>query len=213
MTLARPLRRKMHSGDVGAFRIWRNMKRRYTVAFLLGALAIARSPMPTHAACAALTLSEDFKRSTAVIVGRAVAQSVATTPTLTWPRATETTFDVEQVWKGPVDKSLQIRTCGGTVGREEMICNEAFLFVVGSRYVVFGEGQPLVTSACRHTELMSTAEETLTWLSSKPLKRRRSLIPQRHDEDGRAERAFADPFNDSTHYIWAAPAFIALIDP
>jgi hypothetical protein len=189
------------------------MKHRYTVGFLLGALAIARSPMPTHAACAALTLSEDFKRSTSVMVGRAVAQSLATTPTLTWPRATETTFEVEQVWKGTVDKSLQIRTCGGTVGREELICGEAFLFVVGSRYAVFAEGQPLVTSACHHTELVSNAEETLRWLSSKPLKRRHSSIPQRHDEDGRAERAFGDSLNDSTHQIWVASDFTALIDP
>jgi hypothetical protein len=177
----------------------RNMKLRYTVAFLLGSLVIVRWPMPTYAECAALTLDEDFMQSTAVMVGRAVAQSLATTPTLTWPRATETTFQVEQVWKGAIDKSLQIRTCGGTVGREGMICGEAFQFVVGSRYVVFAEGQPLVTSACHHTDLVSSAKETLKWLSSKPLKRRRSLIPQRHDEDGRAERAFADPFNNSTH--------------
>lgn len=148
-----------------------------------------------------------------MIVGRAVAQSLATTPTRTWPRATETTFEVEQVWKGAVDKSLRIRTCGGTVARDFMICGEAFLFVVGSRYVVFAEGQPLVTSACHHTELVSNAEETLRWLSSKSLKRRRSSIPQRHDEDSRAELEFGDPFNERTHQIWLTPDFIALVDP
>ena len=39
-------------------------------------------------------------------------------------------------------------TCGGTVGEESVTCGETFHFVMGSRYVVFAEGQPLVTDTC-----------------------------------------------------------------
>jgi hypothetical protein len=147
------------------------MKLRYATALLLGSFAIARSAIPAHALCAAVTLDEDFKRSTAVLVGRAVAQRVATTPTLSWPRAAETTFEVEAVWKGAPEKTVQIRTCGGIVGKEEIICGEGFRFVVGSRYVVFADGRPLTTDTCHHTALGERAQQTLQWLSKKPRKK------------------------------------------
>jgi hypothetical protein len=147
------------------------MKLRYATALLVGSFAIARSVLPAHAECATLAIDEEFKRSTAVFVGRAIAQSVATMPTLSWPRATETTFEVEEVWKGKSDKTIRVRTCGGTVGEESITCGEAFHFVIGSRYVVFAEGQPLVTDTCHHTALAARAAKTLQWLSKEPRKK------------------------------------------
>ena len=144
------------------------MKLRYATALLLGSFAIARLTMPVHALCAAVTLDEDFKRSTAVFVGRAVAQRVMATPTQSWPRTTETTLEVETLWKGAPEKTVQIRTCGGIVGKEAITCGEGFRFVVGSRYVVFADGQPLTTDACHHTALGERAQQTLQWLSKKP---------------------------------------------
>ena len=147
------------------------MKLRHATALLVGSFAIARSVIPASAVCATLSLDDEFKRSTAVFVGRVIAQSVATTPTLSWPRATETTFEVEQVWKGDSQKTVRIRTCGGTVGEESITCGEASHFSVGSRYVVFAEGQPLVTDTCHHTALSERAAETLQWLSKKSRKK------------------------------------------
>jgi hypothetical protein len=147
------------------------MKLRYTTALLLGSFGIARLAIPAHALCGAVTLDEDFKGSTAVLVGRAVAQRVATTPAPSWRRATETTFEVEAVWKGVPEETVQIQTCGGIVGKDEIVCMEGFRFVVGSRYVVFADGRPLTTDACHHTALGERAQQTLQWLSKKPRKK------------------------------------------
>ena len=149
------------------------MKLRYAVALLVGSFAIARSAVPAKALCAIVSIDSEFKESSAVFVGRAIAQSVATTPTARWPRATETTFEPEDVWKGDSEGTVRIRTCGGAVGGQAVVCPEAFRFVVGSRYVVFAEGQPLVTDICHRTALMDSAKETLQWLSNKPRKKAR----------------------------------------
>jgi hypothetical protein len=141
------------------------MKLRYATGLLLGSFVIAHSVMPANAECATLAIEDEFSRSTAVFVGRAIAQSVATTPTLSWSRVMETTFEVEDVWKGKPEKTIRIRTCGGTVGEESITCGEAFHFVVDSRYVVFAEGEPLVTNTCHHTALVDRAEQTIQWLS------------------------------------------------
>jgi hypothetical protein len=127
--------------------------------------------IPAEALCAILSIDDEFKGSRAVFVGRAIAQSAATTPTLSWPQATETTFEVEDVWKGGPEKTIRIRTCGGTVGKQSVVCPEAFHFLVGSRYVVFAEGQQLVTDICHRTARVDRARETLQWLSKKPLKK------------------------------------------
>jgi hypothetical protein len=149
------------------------MKLRHAAALLVGSFAIARSVTPTEALCAILSVDDEFKGSSAVFVGRAIAQAVATTPTAFWSRATETTFEVEDVWKGDSGKTVRIRTCGGTVGKQSVVCPEAFHFVVGSRYLVFAEGQQLVTDICHRTALVDRAKETLQWLSNKPLKKAR----------------------------------------
>jgi hypothetical protein len=141
------------------------MELRRAIALIVGSFAIARSGTPADAECATLGIEDEFSRSTAVFVGRAIAQSVATTPTLSWSRATETTFKVEDVWKGKPEKTIRIRTCGGTVSKESITCGEGFHFVVDLRYVVFAEGEPLVTHPCHHTALADRAEQTIQWLS------------------------------------------------
>lgn len=148
------------------------MTLRNAAALLVGSSAIAGSVVPAAALCVTLSIDDEFKGSSAVFVGRVVAQSVVATPTLSLPRATVTTFEVERAWKGGAEKTVRIRTCGGTIGRESIICAEAFHFVVGSRYVVFAEGQPLLTDICHRTALVNDAKETLQWLSTKRLKPR-----------------------------------------
>jgi hypothetical protein len=123
---------------------------------------------PLGADCATLALPDDFARSGAVFVGRVVAQSVRTTPGDIIGVATETTFDVEQSWKGKAEKKVRVQTCGGTIGDDTINCSEAFRFEVGSRYLVFAEGQPLTTDTCHHTAKLELAETTLQWLSTKP---------------------------------------------
>src|SRR3954463_2908124 len=65
---------------------------------------------PLGADCATLALPDDFARSGAVFVGRVVAQSVRTTPGDIIGVATETTFDVEQSWKGKAEKKVRVQT-------------------------------------------------------------------------------------------------------
>ena len=142
------------------------------VMFVMTALsAIAHSGLRARAECPTLSLDDEFKRSAAVFVGRAIAQSVVPTPHDVQDRATATTFEVETLWKGEPGKTIRIRTCGWTVGDETMTCAESFKFIVGSRYVVFAEGGALETSTCNHTALMGRAAQTLSWLSHKPRKR------------------------------------------
>ena len=150
------------------------MRLRHRIAVLVGSFAIAHSVMPAHAVCPTLRIDDEFKRSTAVFVGRAIAQSIATTPTLNWPRATETTFAVESVWKGEPDATIRVRVCGGAADDGDMSCGEDFRFVVGSRYVVFADGRPLTTNNCHHTALLDRAGQSLEWLSHKPQKRVRT---------------------------------------
>lgn len=124
---------------------------------------------PLYAECATLTLPDEFARSASVFLGRVAAQSVVTVPK-PWRVETETAFEVEQSWKGSIDnqKKVRVRTCGGIVGDESINCGEAFRFDVGSRYLVFADGQPLTTNTCHHTAKVEGAEPTLQWLSTKP---------------------------------------------
>jgi hypothetical protein len=86
-------------------------------------------------------------------------------------RATETTFEVETLWKGEPGKTIRIRTCGWVVGDTAVTCGESFKFTVGSRYVVFADGGTLQTDTCHHTALVDRAAQTLQWLSRKPRKK------------------------------------------
>jgi hypothetical protein len=141
------------------------------IVVLLSGIAI--SVAPARATCPGpLTLEDQFAGSRTVFVGRAIAQQIV--PRTDWPprdRATETTFEVEEVWKGQTDTTLRLQTCGWNDGSEALTCSEDVIFVVGSRYVVFAAGDPLQTSGCQPTALVDRAGETLQWLSGKPHKR------------------------------------------
>jgi hypothetical protein len=128
--------------------------------------------VPTLATCPGpLTLEDQFARSQTVFVGRAIAQQVVPTGLRSGTRVTETTFMVEELWKGRANVTLRVQTCGWKDGSEALTCSEDVIFVVGSRYVVFAAGDPLQTSGCQPTALVDRAGETLQWLSGKPHKR------------------------------------------
>lgn len=140
------------------------------IVFLLSWIGV--SVVPTRAMCPGpLTLEDQFARSQTVFVGRAIAQQIVPTGSRSGTRATETTFQVEEIWKGQSNaKTLRVQTCGWNDGSEAMTCSEGFTFVVGSRYVVFAGGDPLETSQCQPTGLVDRARGTLQWLSGKPRK-------------------------------------------
>lgn len=134
------------------------------VIALLGLRLLA----PLHAECATPTLKDDFKQSDAVFLGRVVMQSVLATPPNWMRRATETTFQIDRMWKGEPTKTVRVLTCGGTIGNESITCGETFHFTVGFQYVVFADGRPLTTQSCHHTALIDRSGETLQWLADKP---------------------------------------------
>jgi hypothetical protein len=145
--------------------------RRLALASLVS-LAIAAALASVRAECATPGIDEEFRLSGAVFLGRATDQSVLTDAR---PWYTETTFDVERLWKGKpdADKRLRVRTCGGVVGDRDMGCGESFRFVPGTQYVVFADGDPLATNTCHHTAAAWTeeAKKTLGWLSTKASRR------------------------------------------
>jgi hypothetical protein len=136
---------------------------------VVASIVILTSPGQVRAECATLQIADEFDRSTAVFVGRAVSQAIAASPAWSWPRATETTFEIETLWKGELRKTSRVQTCGGVVGAEGITCGEAFRFQVGARYVVFADGTPLTTNTCHHTAFVdeTVGRETLQWLSKK----------------------------------------------
>jgi hypothetical protein len=138
---------------------------------LIVSLAIAHWIAAARAECPLVTLEADFKESAVVFIGRAVAQSVGTMPGEPDVRATETTFEVEGVWKGKAEPTMRVWTCGGIVGDQAVVCSVGFTFLIGTKYVVFAEGQPLRTSACGHTAPEGRTGDALQWLSQKPLTR------------------------------------------
>ena len=138
------------------------------------AMVVAAPCVPILSAeCATLSLDDQFKQSTAVFIGRAAAQSVVETGT---SRVTDTTFEVERLWKGDGRKAVTIRVCGGVLGDTDLSCGESVRFSVGSRYIVFAEGEPLQTNTCHHTAAIDDpnasdeAKATLRWLATKPPK-------------------------------------------
>jgi hypothetical protein len=132
---------------------------------------IGVSVVPTRADCPFVTLEDQFARSQAVFIGRAIAQQIVPINARSGTRATETTFAIEQLWKGRVNpKTLRVRTCSWNDGNNAVTCGESLTIVVGSRYIVFAIGDPLETSQCQPTALAERAEKTLQWLSGKPRK-------------------------------------------
>jgi hypothetical protein len=136
-----------------------------TLMIAITFLAVGRLVAPLRGECPTLALKDEFKRSDTVFVGRAVAQSIVPTPPSSMVRATETTFEIERIWKGEPTKTVRVLTCGGTVGDESVTCSESLTFALGARYVVFADGRPLTTDSCHHTALVERADATLQWLA------------------------------------------------
>jgi hypothetical protein len=128
------------------------------------------------AECPTIPIEALFANSAAVFVGRAVSQRVVTrAESAESPRGriTETTFEVEDLWKGPRStKTLAVQTCGfhDLVTDEMIICGNGNHFDVGSRYLVFAFGDPLTASTeCdQHITLLEKAATSLKWLSGQP---------------------------------------------
>src|SRR5262245_20343859 len=151
------------------------MNLRRVIFVAIASLEIVFSMVPAHAMCPGpVDLNDWFVGSSAVFVGRAVVQRVVATTSDR--HETETTFEVGSLWKGEIKATLQVRTwaCGGTTARdrsETVTCADDVIFRVGSTYVVFARGAPLEATGCGPTSLVKGAEQTLHWLSQKPLKK------------------------------------------
>jgi hypothetical protein len=142
------------------------MDRRLVRIAFVALIILTSSWVPARAECGLLSLETTFANNAVVFVGRAIDRksSRAQDPKI----ITETTFEVETVWKGPLASSIRVTTCGGTVGTEGVSCSEAPKFTVGSKYVVFAKGEPLTASGCAGTDDVALAGLTLEWLSDKP---------------------------------------------
>jgi hypothetical protein len=128
---------------------------------------VGLSNVPVVAECVVDGPERVFDDATAVFLGRAVSQSIVRS-TLPSGRATETTFAVRQVWKGPTEVTLRVQTCGwadnNTMGGW---CGDSAQFTIGSQYLVFASGNPLVSVGCESLPA-SSGNSFLKWLASKP---------------------------------------------
>ena len=129
-------------------------------------LVVALSPVHVRAECTIVNFDTQFADAAAVFVGRAVQQEVVMSKR--GERVTETTLDVEDVWKGVSERIVRMQTCGWALPNAGLVCSEDFHFTVGDTYLVFASGQPLETSRCQPTERMDRADKQLQWLSNKP---------------------------------------------
>jgi hypothetical protein len=96
--------------------------------------AIGVSVVPTRAMCPGpLPLEVQFAGSQTVFVGRAIAQRIVPTGSSAGTRATETTFEVEELWKGQANAmTLRVQTCGWNDGSFAVTCSEGLGFVPAS---------------------------------------------------------------------------------
>lgn len=135
-------------------------------------------------------IEAEFDASSVVVIGRVVA--IATTMR-EWPEPDVTgerlkfqmrvaTLEVEQRWKGPVEKTIQIETCE--------LCTTGVGFAIGERWVVFAHGVPPTTSDCGRTLLYSDSRypSAVQWLEKKATKPLANLQmqPTRHMSLGSA---------------------------
>lgn len=140
-------------------------KRLFVAAFLCGLWTLTESAQAT---CPIMSKEELFAYSRAVFVGHAVSQRIVTRAS---PGVTETTFEVEESWKGAAgSKTLVVQTCGFIDDVSAITCGAGYRFVVGSRYLVFASGDPLTASTeCDgHITLLEKAEALLKGLSDHP---------------------------------------------
>ena len=106
--------------------------------------------------CIELTPAEAFERADAVFVGEVTAFKVRSG---IWGQSsidpTTVVFSVNEVWKGPRQESITIRTA-----RSEVSCG--FEFAIGLRYLVYArDGQ---TGLCDRTALAVRSQEDLVAL-------------------------------------------------
>jgi hypothetical protein len=108
-----------------------------------------------------------------VFVGKATSQRAVASPSGE-RRVGQTTFEIEELWKGqPPDRnSIAVHTCSytdATTG-DGLLCSDEPRFTVGSRYVVFATGNPLVATGCggSGSARIDLAEAALQWLATKP---------------------------------------------
>ena len=130
---------------------------------------------PLSASCAGgiqtddLSLAKSLTESTAVFIGRAISQRLVKLQ----GAYTDTTFEVEEIWKGPQNaQTLVVRTCGyrdPRTGQKQICGGGVYFFEIGSRYVVFVRGEPPRVH-CDPVELIdgALAPHVLAWLSGQP---------------------------------------------
>jgi hypothetical protein len=114
-----------------------------------------------------------YEQSDAIFVGRVVSKTVVPAPRPDFPRQreTETTLEVEELWKGPSEPTLRVRTCGWEDADGAVTCSADFWFKIDSRYLVFAGRSPLHVNTCGPegygaTDLVSEAQRALEWLHS-----------------------------------------------
>jgi hypothetical protein len=135
------------------------------------------SGVPLLASCPG-PISNDtkYEQSEAVFIGRAISKEIVPSPYASGLE-TEVTLEVEELWKGPTNPTLRVRTCGWTDEKVSANCSGGIRFFVGSRYLVFAYESPrppvtvLETNECVPTSLLSEAQATMLWLESKPRKK------------------------------------------
>ena len=133
------------------------------------AVAIVALSALLRADCPNVDLDQQFASADAVFVGRVIGQEVVNSPRRPKPhdRMTETTFTVEDLWKGN-GTTVRVRTCSWSVEGVNLTCSEDFHFQIRDTYIVFASGTPLETSGCSATARLDKAETVLKWLAGKP---------------------------------------------
>jgi len=141
------------------------------ILFVSGCLLIAAFSTALRAACPLLSLEEQFAGNASVFVGRVTSQRVIpASGTSSHSMMTETTLDVEDVWKGDLGSVAQVRTCSYRFGNETVTCSEDVYFSIGTTYIVFARGTPLQTNGCSSTARVDSAEgrQIMLALAEKP---------------------------------------------
>ena len=142
------------------------------VAVLLSCIGLSFEPLlascPGGIQTDDLSLERSFTRSAAVFIGRVITQRLVKLPNVE-ATFTDTTFVVDDIWKGPRDaKTLVVRTCGFRDPRaSQQVCGGGTYFIdVGSRYALFVSGEPLQVG-CDPVELVdpTLAKPVVAWLS------------------------------------------------
>lgn len=103
----------------------------------------------------------ELENATVVFAGRVLALEVPGGPIVSSADPVKVKFQVQEVWKGPVQTQLVVTTSrsGASCGYE---------FVQGQEYLVYSRGTPpeLTVSLCSRTQPFATADEDFTALGN-----------------------------------------------